>query len=45
VASGNQHWATLDLDGDGLVELVVTRDCLDPAVGETRWNVHKAVCL
>lgn len=30
-----------DLDGDGLIELVVADDCIDGDVGRTTWRVHR----
>jgi hypothetical protein len=38
-------WARLDLDDDGIPELVVTSSCDDPAVGVTTWRVHRATCV
>jgi hypothetical protein len=39
-APGTPAYATLDLTGDGRLDLVVTRKCGDTAVGDTRWLVH-----
>jgi hypothetical protein len=30
-----------DLDADGLVDLVVTDDCIDASVGRTHWRMHR----
>ena len=34
-------WATLDLTGDGRVDLVVTHDDCDPTVGVTHWDLYE----
>ena len=34
-------YATMDLTGDGLLDLVVTTDCDDPQVGESKWRVYE----
>jgi hypothetical protein len=39
-ADGTPSFATLDLDGDGVRDLVVSRLCGDDAVGTTAWTVH-----
>lgn len=33
-------YATRDLDGNGIVDLVVVQDCAETAVGTTHWRVH-----
>ncbi|WP_044987016.1 hypothetical protein [Sorangium cellulosum] len=38
--AGLPSYATLDLTGDGRLDLVVTRLCGDATVGDTRWIVH-----
>lgn len=36
---------TVDLTGDGMVDIVVTRDdCGDIEVGRTRWTVYRGIC-
>lgn len=35
------RWATIDLSGDGLVDLVVTSDECDPTVGVTHWDLYE----
>ncbi|MFZ5481455.1 MAG: hypothetical protein ACOZNI_32135 [Myxococcota bacterium] len=40
-ASAPTFWRT-DLTGDGLADLVVTRDCADATVGDAIWRVHPA---
>lgn len=41
-SSGSRRWEVADLDGDGATDLVRTLDgCLDPAVGVSRWAVHR----
>ncbi|MEZ4444562.1 MAG: VCBS repeat-containing protein [Polyangiaceae bacterium] len=35
------HHGLTDLDGDGLVDLVVTDDCSDPALGRDHWRLHR----
>ncbi len=37
-------WLRVDLDGNGVPELVVTEACDDPAVGAERWRVHALTC-
>ena len=32
-------WNRLDLDGDGRLDVVLTRSCVDPAVGVTSWEL------
>jgi hypothetical protein len=32
-------WDRLDLDGDGLLDIVLTRSCLDWTIGDTEWEV------
>lgn len=40
-SSANWSFRTLDLTGDGLVELVTTQDsCTDSQIGVSHWNVH-----
>jgi hypothetical protein len=34
-------FATLDVTGDGLLDLVVTKDKCDTTVGQTHWNVYE----
>jgi hypothetical protein len=33
-------WHLDDMDGDGLVDLVSTQQCVDPTVGDTAWKVY-----
>ena len=44
-SSGRPGWATVDLDGDTIVELLVTSDCADLALGDTRWDVYAPTCV
>lgn len=40
-AVGTRAWSTLDLDGDGVEDLVRTVDgCVSDEVGRARWEVH-----
>jgi len=34
------HYVVLDLDADGRLDLVVTKDACDPQVGVTRWDLY-----
>jgi hypothetical protein len=43
-AGGYHTWATLDLDGDGLLDLVRTLVVGDPTVGNARWLVYSGAC-
>lgn len=36
-------WSLVDLDGDGLLDVVVTADPDEPELGRTRWRVHHGV--
>lgn len=40
-ADGLGAWVLRDMDGDGLVDLLVTRDCADATVGDVAWRVHR----
>jgi hypothetical protein len=40
-SSGEDQWATFDIDGDGLPDLVVTDECFTATVGTTQWAVYK----
>jgi len=42
--AGTPAWALSDLDGDTLPELVLTDDCTEAAVGDTRWTTYEASC-
>ncbi|MBA3452635.1 MAG: hypothetical protein H0T42_05990 [Deltaproteobacteria bacterium] len=35
-----QNWSTLDVSGDGTLDLVLTRHCSDPTVGVGAWLVY-----
>lgn len=35
------HWNPLDVDGDGLIDLVVVRSPVDPSVGQEHWLVYR----
>lgn len=37
-------WATLDIDADGLPDLVTTLLPADTAVGRERWDIYRGVC-
>lgn len=37
-------YAMLDLDGDRLIDLVVTKSCSDPAVASSKWLVYRGAC-
>lgn len=39
--SAEPSYGLVDLDGDALVDLVVTDNCVDPAVGEERWLLYR----
>lgn len=41
---GSLDTELLDLDGDGLLDLMVGRLCDDTEVGVTRWDVYKGTC-
>jgi hypothetical protein len=36
-------YALIDLDGDGLRDLVITDRCNDPATGSSKWLVHQGI--
>ena len=38
--SETPSWTTLDIDGDGAPELIITDICDAPDIGETRWLVY-----
>ena len=38
----SRSWDLWDVDGDGVDDLVVTRDCEDANVGDDRWRVYLA---
>lgn len=40
-ANAQPRASVLDLTGDGLADLVVTRKCTDATVGSTQWLVHR----
>ncbi len=42
--SGYQFWSTVDVDGDGKRDLVLTSSCSDTTVGVSRWLVFKGTC-
>ncbi len=39
-ADGEYSYATLDLTGDGARDLVITRGCGDPTIGQSVWTVY-----
>jgi len=43
-SSGYQEWATTDLTGDRLLDLVVVDDCDHADVGTASWSVHPSEC-
>ncbi|HEY8091791.1 MAG TPA: VCBS repeat-containing protein, partial [Polyangiaceae bacterium] len=43
-ASVSQEWASLDLLGDGKLDLVLTASCTDASIGTTAWSVYPGVC-
>ncbi|MCB9663464.1 MAG: VCBS repeat-containing protein [Alphaproteobacteria bacterium] len=43
--TGALSGSLIDLDGDGLQDLVFHRYCDDTSVGTSTWRVHKGVCL
>jgi hypothetical protein len=36
--------STLDIDGSGEVDLVITTACEDDTVGDTTWWMHASYC-
>ncbi len=43
-AGGGPAWVLDDTDGNGLPELLLTAQCDDPALGDTRWDQFPALC-
>jgi hypothetical protein len=39
-----QSWSLADLQGDGKLDLVLTKSCTDSSVGTTSWSVYTGVC-
>ncbi len=42
--TGSPAWTLDDTDGDGLPELLITAQCDDAALGDTRWDLFEASC-
>ena len=38
------NWTMLDLNGDGLLDLVVTDEDRGNQVGVTKWHVYRGTC-
>jgi hypothetical protein len=42
--SASQEWSTVDLTGDGKLDLVLTEACADSTVGTSHWSLYSATC-
>ncbi|MEO8796978.1 MAG: hypothetical protein ABI551_03760 [Polyangiaceae bacterium] len=38
------NYATIDIDGDGKLDLVIAGRTSDPSIGKTSWKVYKGSC-
>ncbi|GDX82124.1 hypothetical protein LBMAG42_39350 [Deltaproteobacteria bacterium] len=43
-AVGHPAWTLLDLDGDALLDLIVTESCADATVGDAAWERYESAC-
>lgn len=43
-AAGHPAWSLVDLDGDALLDLVVTQSCSDATIGDAVWERYEAGC-
>lgn len=42
--AGHPAWTLVDLDGDALLDLVVTESCSDATIGDAAWERYEAIC-